>query len=130
MTLRLGEKGGGFTSCYNEGDTTGEWIKSRAITSLGGMAATEQVLGMEDIGNSKDMNQAFGIVGNMITSGCVFGFDYKSYEYDTSEDRKKKIEDLAGAMIQRYYKKAKEIIAKNREFFDRMMKAPVRSDNT
>ena len=112
---------GGFTSCYTENETNLTWRKSRLATGLGGMAATEQLYGVEDLGDVQDINNVFGAVRSMISGTCAFGFDYKTFGYETSEARKQKVEELAGGIVEKYFRKAKEIIAKNREFFDKMM---------
>ena len=123
VALTEGGAGEGFTSCYWEETCDVAWIKSRAITSLGGMAATEQIYGIEDLGNVADLHKAFSTIDSMVTRGCMWGLGYKNYGYTASQARKQKTEELVGAIVEKYNRKAKEIIAKNREFFDKLLKA-------
>ena len=122
VALTDGRKAGkGFTSCYHEDEHSIGWTKASIVTSMGGMAATEQLFGEEDLGNSRDLSAAFGEVMRLTSQNCAFGFEYKDFSYHTSEARKEKIENLSSAMVEKYFKKAKEIIAKNRDFFDKMV---------
>ena len=110
----------GFASSYCENEQDIDWIKGRLVSGLGGMAATEQRLGIEDIGNSEDLKKVFQGVRELVAGNCTYGFDYKSFGYSTSETRKTKIEEMCGGVVSKYYRKAKEIIVKNREFFDKL----------
>ena len=123
-----GTGGAGITSCYGDNENDIVWVKSRIVTGLGGMAATEQRYGVEDLGNSRDLNQAFKGVKTLVSETCAYGFDYKTFGYDTSESRKAKVEEMCAGIVSKYYKKAKEIIAKNAEFFGKIEEALMEKD--
>lgn len=114
-------RSGGFTSYYND-STYGpiKWKQSRIIASLGGMAALEQKYGIVDSGSTRDLDQAFSAVRNLITSNCVCGFHLHEDEYRSdSEELLAKQEQAVVSEIWRYYRKAKEMLSLNNAFFEK-----------
>ena len=110
---------GGFTSYYRGGFSgSAERQQSHILGSLGGMAALEQKFGIIDTGASGDLDQAFRSTWNLVTENCLCGFHLHSNSFDDSGDLKAKQEQMAAAEIERFYRKVKEILSKNRELFE------------
>lgn len=77
---------GGFTDYYNDRSTTPlYWNKTRIVGSLGGMAAIEQTFGIFDAGNSRDLDQAFDGVKDLVVNNCVCGFHLHKNMYEDSQ---------------------------------------------
>lgn len=108
----------GFTSYYRIENNPLTYKKNKIIGSLGGMAAIEQRLGITDCGASNDLDGAFYMMENIVTSVCEYGFGYHVPGLRESETRKEARENMVISEVERYYRKAKEIIAKNGEFYD------------
>ena len=120
-------KGGnsnGFTSYYNEHNTsTLYWRKSRIVGSLGGMAAIEQKFGFFDAGNTRDLDQAFELTNFLVVSNCTCGFHLHRNKYEDSQQLWSAQEQAVSAEIEKYYRKAKEILAANSEFLNKVAEA-------
>lgn len=117
---RDGESGG-FTSYYrSEFFGSADRQQSHILGSLGGMAALEQKFGVIDTGTSRDLDQAFRSTWNLVTENCLCGFHLHSndFNYSDSADLQAKQEQATAAEIERFYRKAKEILSKNRELFE------------
>ena len=111
---------GGFTSyCNINALSPLEYSKVRVISSLAGAAVIEQKFGTPCSGASRDYEQAFRAVNEMISSDCVCGLHLHASMFDNSERLNSTIEQTVAAEVQRYYLKAKEIIAKNSEFLEK-----------
>lgn len=120
----LRQEEGGFTRDYREpGSSLLEGRKKRIITSLGGMAAMEQKFGLPDVGCASDLNYAFDKVRNLLSDTCINGFSFYLRGYSESEHLKASLEQAVAAEVERYYRKAKEIISANREFFEKLAAA-------
>ena len=91
--------------------------------TLGGAAAIEQKFGISDIGGSRDLTRAFDKVRNLLSRTCINGFSFYSRGYSESEHLEASLEQAAAAEVERYYRKAKEIISANREFFEKLAAA-------
>ena len=120
--VRAGSGGNdGFTSYYcDRSSDSMHWLISRIITSLGGMAAVEQTLGVFDSGNSEDLDQAFNMANGLITENCICGFHLHRNSFDDSQHLLSEQEQATSAEVEKYYKKAKEIIIRNKEFFHKL----------
>lgn len=119
---RDGESGG-FTSYYRSGFSGSvERQQSHILGSLGGMAALEQKFGIVDTGTSRDLNQAFRSVWDLVTKNCLCGFHLHSNGYDDSGDLKSKQEQAVATEIERFYRKTKEILSLNHELFEAIAK--------
>ena len=112
---------GGFTDYYNDQSHTPlHWIKSRIIGSLSGMAAVEQRYGIVDMGGERDIDQAFDMTKELLTNKCINGFRLHSNGYDDTERLKSEQEKATSEEVERFYQKAIEIIAYNREFLEKI----------
>lgn len=100
-----------------------DWQKSRIVSALGGPAAMEQKFGLPDIGCSSDLDHAFDKVRELLSDTCINGFSFYSRGYSESEHLKASLEQAVAAEVERYYRKAKEIISANREFFEKLAAA-------
>ena len=100
--------------------------ESEIIAGLAGMAATEQKFGMYDMGCSADLEKAFEVVHDMITNNCTSGF-YLHGEYgDFSDDLRAKQEHAVAIEVEKYYRKAKELISANSELFESIARTLLR----
>lgn len=112
---------GGFTNYYNDKSYTPlYWKQSRIIAYLGGMAAIEQKFGIFDSGCSKDLDQAFSFTKDLVVNKCIRGLHLHCNGYDDSLYLKSEQEQAVSAEVEKFYRKAKEIIALNYEFFEKV----------
>ena len=115
---------GGFTgiTCVNYDNNNGRRMKQaerHVIRSLAGKAASEIVLGMIDVGCGDDMAGAFRRVERLANNFCAYGFD--AYESPhSSETLKAKKEQLVAEKMAGYYQAAKNLLAENRAFLDKV----------
>ena len=115
---------GGFAHYHNDHSTTPlEWKRARVIGSLAGMAAVEQVFGIFDAGNSRDLDQAFDEVKDMVVNNCVCGNHLHKNMYEDSQTLWSAQEQAVSAEVEKYYRKAKEILTCNKDFFDELAAA-------
>lgn len=111
----------GFTDYYNDRSTTPlYWKKSRIVGSLGGMAAIEQIFGVFDAGNSRDLDNAFDSTKDLVVNNCICGLHLHKNKYEDSQHLWSAQEQAVSAEVEKYYKKAKEILACNKEFFEKL----------
>ena len=114
----------GFTRYYQDKDTPPlYWQKSRIICSLGGAAAVDQKFGLFDPGCRQDLNQAFAQARNLIVNICIHGFSLHGNGFNDSQQLAARQETAIAAEIEMCYKKAKEILALNRDFFQQLAAA-------
>ncbi len=112
---------GGFTGVYRELSVDPmKWQKGDLAVTLGGMAALEHRFGINDKGAECDLEQAFRSARNLVEKDCVCGFRDFSYGYLDSEELKRRQEEAAAAEVDRFYRKAKEILAANDGFFEKI----------
>ena len=119
-----GGRNSGFTDYYN--DKTHSplyWSKSRIVGSLGGIAAIEQKYGIFDVGGAHDLDQAFDRTKCLIVNNCISGLHLHCNGYEDSESLKSEQEKAVAAEVEKLYKKAKEIISLNFEFFEKLAAA-------
>ena len=120
-SARGGNNSGGFTTYYR--DPKWEpmtWAQRQIIGSLGGMAAVEQKFGICGLGCGRDLDQAFDEVRSLVINNCVCGFHLHGSNYEDSQSQQQRQEQAVAAEIERYYRRAREILALNREFFERI----------
>ena len=68
--------------------------------------------------------KAFDLVRDLITENAACGFGLFGGRYDdVSDELKRRQEQAVSAEIEKYYRKAKEIIALNREFTEELATA-------
>ena len=120
----IGTGKNGFTSYRNVNNLLPiDYGKIRAVGSLAGAAAIEQKFGVPGCGASSDYSQAFRVVRRLVEDDCICGFHLHDSTYGNSEELNSKIEQATAAKIEEYYRKAKEIIALNSEFFEKTANA-------
>lgn len=116
-----GGTSGGFTDYYNDRTRTPlYWAQSRIIGALGGMAAIEQKYGIFDAGCERDLDQAFDRTRDLVVNNCTSGLHLHCNGYEDSPRLKSEQEQAVSAEVEKYYRKAKEIISLNYEFFERI----------
>ena len=111
----------GITAYYQTKDyyNSIRYMKNRVKVVLGGKAATELEYGEIDVGASNDLQRAFKITARFIDDYCGFGFD--SYvPIPNSVNTIDRCSDKIGFFINNYYNEVKEILAKNREFLEKI----------
>lgn len=119
-----GGRSGGFTDYYNDKSQSPLfWTKSRIVGALGGIAAIEQKYGIFDVGGDRDLDQAFDITKNLIVNTCISGFHLHCNGYEDTESLKSEQEKAVAAEVEKFYRKAKEIISLNFEFFEKIAAA-------
>lgn len=91
------------------------------IRKLGGKAATEMVYGLIDLGCNTDLHQAFDTVERFVDNYCAYGFDAFEGRNSSGYLLEKK-DRIISQEMDKYYKKAKQIIADNRSFLDELTK--------
>ena len=112
---------GGFTLFYKDETVDAfTWLECEIISALGGKAALEQKYGVLDLGSSVDLQTAFDTVKELVRSCCLCGFQLHGTEYQNSQAALAHQEQAVAAEIEKYYRKAKEILAANREFFEKV----------
>ena len=113
---------GGFTSYFREDDDGSlDEAYNEICTSLSGMAAQEQKYGEIDVGSSADLDCAFEKIWSLVTKNCVMGFhlhDNDAFTLSVSADLMAKQEQAAAAEAEKHFRRAKEILASNRELFE------------
>lgn len=107
---------GGVTSCYFDDESDMRWQKCKIVTALGGMAAMEQKFGFSGAGSFKDIKGASAALRSMMENEGIAGFGFISYGYRDSEKLNHLQETANSALLNQYYLKAKEIIARNQDF--------------
>lgn len=116
-----GGANGGFTNYYNDRTHTPlYWSKTRIIGALGGIAAIEQKYGILDAGCERDLDQAFDRTKDLIVNNCISGLHLHCNGYGDSERLKSEQEQAVSAEVEKLYRKAKEIIALNHDFFEKV----------
>lgn len=114
---------GGTTDYFNDKSTPYlYWEKSRIISALGGIAATEQKFGLFDVGGSRDLDIAFNDVWRLVVDDCVCGFHLHASEYNSDRLHSEQ-EQAVSSEVERYYRKAKEILSLNAEFLEKLAAA-------
>ena len=117
-------RSGGFTDCYNTKEHAPlYWTKSRIVGALGGIAAIEQKFGVFDVGGERDLDQAFDDTRGLVVNTCISGFHLYSYGYEDTNSLKHEQEKAVAAEVEKFYRKAKEIISLNIEFFEKVAMA-------
>lgn len=119
-----GQDCGGFTNYYNNGTGTSlYWVRSRIISALGGIAATEQKFGLIDVGGSRDLDDAFETVRDLVVHDCVCGLSLHAREFEDSQRQLSQQEQAVASQLEQYYRKAKEILSLNAGFLDKLAAA-------
>ena len=104
-----GGASGGFTDYYNDRTRSPlYWKKSRIIGALGGMAA---------------IDQAFDRTRDLVVNNCISGLHLHCNGYEDSERLKSEQEQAVSAEVEKFYRKAKEILSLNHEFFENITTA-------
>lgn len=115
LNAKDGNYGGVTSSFYpDEGDI--RWQKARIVTALAGMAAMEQRFGFSGAGAYKDIKGASAALRSLMENEGIAGFGLIGYGYHNSEELNHLLETANSAMLNQYYLKAKEIIARNPDF--------------
>lgn len=111
-----GEKSG-VTNYYNDDTYTSlYWEQSRVISSLAGIVAVEQKYGIYEMGGEHDIEQAFRRMRDLVVDICTNGFQFYGHTYQLKAEQ----EHVITSEIEKSYRKAKEILATNWEFFERV----------
>ena len=119
---------GGFTSYANPGNVSRvRSIERHILGSLGGMAAVELMFGIFDPGCRDDLADAFDAVRKKIADLCANGFQFYSYgSHLDSPELKARQEQIVASEVERYFRKAKDILSENREFLEKTASALAR----
>lgn len=118
-----GDSSRGFTGYYKDDSYTPlYWEKSRIAAALGGIAAIEQKFGIFDAGGVEDLNTVFQRTYDLVVDTCVCGLHLhgNGYHYEDSARLLAEQEQVVSAVVEHFYRKAKEIIARNHDFFEKV----------
>ena len=116
-----GGRSGGFIDYYKDkAHSPLYWNKSRIFGALGGIAAIEQKYGIFDAGCERDLYQAFDRTKDLVVNNCISGLHLHCNGFEDSERLKSEQEQAVSAEVEKLYRKAKEIIALNHEFFEKV----------
>lgn len=96
-----------------------EHREKSVIAKLGGKAATEIILGEADVGCQSDLMTAHNIVEDLVDDFGTLGFETHTGRNSGGYVYEKK-DRLIATELERYYREAKRIIAKNRVFVERV----------
>ena len=93
------------------------------LISLAGRAATELRFGDLDTGSCKDLDEAFDTVRGLVQDLCSDGFTLYSYGYygnghRDSQELAARQETAVAAEVERYYRRVRELLSRNRDFFE------------
>lgn len=111
----------GFTSYWNdESKAPLYWQKSRIISTLGGVAALDQKYGISDTGDKWDIDQAFDMTRNLVVNTCINGLYLHQSRFENSQQSLYEQERVVSAEIEKYYRKAKEVLSLNQDFFEKI----------
>ena len=113
----------GITSTYQTQEyySSINYMKNRVKVVLAGKAATELEYGEIDVGATNDLNRAFKIASRFYDDYCGFGFDSSIFfSRDVSDLQKERFNQRIAIELERNYMEVKEILAKNREFVEKV----------
>lgn len=96
---------------------TGRKAASSAL--WGGVAALEQKYGISDTGDKWDIDQAFDMARNLVVNTCINGLYLHQSRFENSQQSLYEQERVVSAEIEKYYRKAKEILSLNQDFFEK-----------
>lgn len=99
------------------------WAQSRVVGSLGGMAAVEHKYGISDAGVGRDLEQAFEGVQDLITKRGTNGFALFGDPMDVTAQLQHEQEKAIAIDVEKYFRKAKEILSQNNEYFEKVAQA-------
>lgn len=117
-------RSGGFTAYYRDKSISPlAWQQRNILVGLGGMAAVEQKYGITDHSAEEDLNQSFEMVRDLVVNNCVCGFDLHDGYHEISDALRSRQEQSVASEIEKYYHKAKRLLACNGVFLDRMATA-------
>ena len=88
--------------------------------SLGGIAGIEQKYGIFHTGGERDIDEAFDRTRDLVENNCICGLHLHYNGFEDSENLKSAQEQAVSAEIEKFYRKAKEIISLNHEFFEKI----------
>ena len=87
---------------------------------MGGVAAIEQKFGIFDAGCDRYLYFAFDRTRDLVVNNCVCGLHLHNNRYEDSQRLWSEQEQAVSAEVEKYYRKAKEIISLNMEFFEKV----------
>ena len=114
----------GFTGYYTNLQEDALYAKkSRIAGALGGMAAQEQKFGRIGLGAETDIEKAFDLERHLVVNACTLGLRLHENDYSGTTQLLAEQEQAVIGEVERYYRKAKEILAANREFLEKLAAA-------
>ena len=123
VSLVLARSDMGFTRGWSANEKDEFFWQADIIDSLAGRAAVELKYNRFDMGAEGDMECAFEMTRGLVKYQCYCGFDlYGGDERFLSDGLKAKQEAAIAAEVERYYRKAKELLSRNIAFLDAVAK--------
>ena len=125
---RRSARQGGFVKTHFNREIDPLRLRQNSIlVTLGGRAASETRFGVLDAGAENDLNRAYSMTRDMHEDLCYGGFSLYA-GHCVSEKQQERVEIATAASVEDFYRKAKEILCKNREFLEKMAKALASKD--
>lgn len=98
-----------------------KYMKNRVKVVLGGKAATELEYGEIDVGATNDLQRAFKIASRFVSDYCSFGFDSNiNVTEENSNFNRDRYNQKLAFELEKSYMEVKEILAKNRDFIEKI----------
>ena len=128
--FRMDDKRGGICLfCKPSGMPADRWNDLRILGGLGGMAATDLVFGTSDAGACDDLRRVTEMIGRKCDDGFIHGLPFMGIpHYQESGEGKWRFETLVHAELTTKLQKAKEVLASNRDFLDKLADAIVENE--
>lgn len=117
---KAGDPRGFVQYCRDKSCTRLKWDQQRVMAALAGRAAVEHKFGLLDGGCSRDLSSAFDAVRHMVEDLCSNGFSLYSAGMEDSEDLHARLDQVVASEVDRYYRQAKQILAANSEFLEKL----------
>ena len=123
--FRKADSRGGICYCYKPVDCPQKtWDEVHILGGLGGRAAIDLVYGVADEGCGDDLNRVAGMIESRMFTGAELGMPRLRLQRQPNSDNDRwKQEILVESEVGRFFQKAKEVLATNREFLDRLTDA-------
>ena len=117
--VAVGETSGYTSSCQGYIDDDTITSDFDIMTSLGGIAAIDQIYGRKGSGCSSDITKARNVLNNAIRRHGRFGLGLTTHSYRYETDGSIFNQEVASdSILELYYEKTRKIVARNREFLE------------
>lgn len=111
----------GQTACFDKYSEENKFYSHLdTVIAFAGLAAVDQRYGQRGFGGVSDLSDVRSNLHRALDLDAGFGFGFIDQASNDSQARQTKIETAVDLLCERYFYKAKEILAQNREFLDKV----------